>query len=213
MSATKVDIVMPDGNEKELIGMAKRLGYTHLILAYDLGNKNEAQKLRENIDGLQGAGVALLLGLITKAQEIDKATGLCDIVLYKADGNDRQAMERSARGIIFGLELVERKDSMHARRSGLNHVLCRICHEKEKMVAFSFGDVLGASSWQRAIILGRMMQNSDFCRRFKVRTSIASFAREPYGMRAPHDLIAWGIALGMHPKDAKDSVSLDYTQS
>jgi RNase P/RNase MRP subunit p30 len=55
-----------------------------------------------------------------------------------------------------------------------------------------------------------MMQNIDFCRKYKIKTAIASFARNPYEMRGPRDLMSFGIVLGMHPKEANDSLDSVY---
>ena len=50
------------------------------------------------------------------------------------------------------------------------------------------------------------MQNVRFCRKYKVNTVIASFASKPEEMRSAHDLISFGISIGMHPKQAKESL-------
>ena len=45
-------------------------------------------------------------------------------------------------------------------------------------------------------------------KKYKVKTLIASFASDPYGMRAPNDLASFFVSLGMHPKEAKDSLEV-----
>jgi len=92
----------------------------------------------------------------------------------------------------------------------LDQVTCKLARDNGKLVAFSFASILNSTGRQRAKLLGRMMQNIRFCRGFKVRTVTASFATSPFGMRSSHDLKAFGISLGMHPLDAKLSLSNAY---
>ena len=40
------------------------------------------------------------------------------------------------------------------------------------------------------------MQNIDLCRKYKVKMLIASFAKDPSGMKSPHDLISLFKVLG-----------------
>ena len=51
------------------------------------------------------------------------------------------------------------------------------------------------------------MQNIRFARKFKFELAIASFATSPDKMRSPHDLKAFLITLGMHPKESKESLT------
>jgi RNase P/RNase MRP subunit p30 len=53
-----------------------------------------------------------------------------------------------------------------------------------------------------------MAQNIVFCRKFKVPTLIASFARTPFELRNPSDLASFFTVLGMHPEEAKKALGL-----
>ena len=50
---------------------------------------------------------------------------------------------------------------------------------------------------KKDILIGRMIQNIKLCKKFKVKTAIASFASSPYGMRSPHDISSFFRILGM----------------
>ncbi len=194
-----IDIVFPNGNEKEFIELAEKLSYTHIVFVYDEPNRIPKEKLKSKIK--------VLAGLVAGDKEIQKAKKYADIVLVKSSGNDRWVLEKSQADILFGLEEVQKKDFMHHRASGLNQVLCRIASKKGKTIAFPFSTVLNAKGMLRAQLIGKMMQNIRFCRKFKVKTVLASFAKTPYEMRASPELIAFSISMGMHPKEAKDSLS------
>jgi RNase P/RNase MRP subunit p30 len=193
------DIVFPRGNEEEFIEIAEKLGYSAIIFAY-----GKTDKLPES---MPNSKLKIFTAIVCEEKEIQKAKNKADIVLVKSTGNDRWVLEKSKADVLFGLEEVHRKDFMHHRASGLNQVLCRIAAKKGKKIGLSFSSVLNSGSMLRAQIMGKMMQNIRFCRKFKVGMVIASFAKKPYEMRSPGELMAFGISLGMHPKEAKDSMS------
>ncbi len=86
--------------------------------------------------------------------------------------------------------------------------VARLAKKNDVAIGFSFNSVLNSSGMLRAQIIGRMQQNISLCRKYKNKTVIASFARNPYEMRAPGDLMAFFVAIGMHQKEAKDGLNL-----
>jgi RNase P/RNase MRP subunit p30 len=191
------DIVFPNKNEKEFIAMASLLGYSDLCFAYEK---------EKNLSNLQAkTKVNLHSAIITDAKNVKKAKKLADVVIVKA-ANNRHIIEKAKPDIIFGLEESPAKDFIHHRNSGLNHVLCELARINKVMVGFSFNFILKTKGMLRSQIIGRMSQNIRLCRKYKVTTAISSFATNPYEMRSPHDLIAFGITLGMHPSEAKKSL-------
>lgn len=193
------DIVFPDRNEKEFLEIAEKLGFEALVFVYDNPNKIPQK--------LPASKLKTKTALLAKEKEIQKPRNKAELILYKSTGNDRWVFEKSEADIIFGLEEAQKKDFMHHRASGLNQVLCRIASKKGKIIAIPFSAILSSKGMLRAQLIGKMMQNVRFCRKFKVMTALASFAKTPYQMRAPAELTAFGITLGMHPKEAKDSLS------
>jgi RNase P/RNase MRP subunit p30 len=130
-------------------------------------------------------------------------------VVTKAGFDSREVIEKSKTDVLFGLEEAGRKDFVFSRNSGLNHVLCRLAKEKSVMIGFAFSSILNSKNKQ--IIIGRMKQNIRLCSKYKADAVIASFAKDPFGMRSPHDLAAFFLCLGMGPEAVKrafESVSL-----
>ena len=109
--------------------------------------------------------------------------------------------------MIFGLEDVSRKDFIHHYGSGLNQVLAKFANLTGKSIAFSFSMLLNAKGKKKAILMSRVSQNIRFCRKYKVDMVTASFANNPYNMRAPNDIMATMRILGMNGSEAKQSVS------
>ena len=123
---------------------------------------------------------------ISSLSQKAKAKGI--LTLCQSEGYlfDKFVLERTSVDIMFDFELLHAKDHLHYRRSGLNQVLCKIAHDNGKMIAFSFRSLLNSKN--KALLLGRMMQNVRFCRKYKVKTLLASFAKNEYEVRK--DLIA-----------------------
>ncbi len=184
-----IDVCFPKNNEEEFVNIAKRLGTDTLIFVYDDPKKFYNKKSSINI----------LNALITTAKNVVKARNKSDLVLLKSDGiNDRLAFEQTKPDIIFNLEEVQRKDFIHQRASGLNHIHAKLANKNQIIIGFSFNSLLKNTGIERARIIGRMIQNIEICRKYKVNVGIASFATQPYELRNLHDMEAFFITLGMN---------------
>ena len=183
-----IDIVIPKNNEEELLAIAKKLGYSGLLFIYDKTKKSNLKNCKT--------------GLICKnSHEINKNKGKIDFILANNEigYNDKRV------DFVFDLEKNSKKDYIHHRGSGMNHVTAKQLAQNKTSLAFDFNSVL--KSKQKDKIIGKMMQNVMLCRKYKVKTIIASFATSPYEMRAAKDLISFGITLGMNPGEAKKAVN------
>ncbi|MSR85917.1 hypothetical protein EXS74_00810 [Candidatus Woesearchaeota archaeon] len=101
--------------------------------------------------------------------------------------------------ILLDPHLGNRKDFMHQRNSGLNHVLCSLAKENNVAIGFSFSNILHAE--KRGVLLGRIMQNILLCRKYKIPMVIGSFAKEEWDVRNEKDLQAFFQVLGMTGKE------------
>ena len=186
-----IDIVFPDKNEEEFVQMAKRLGISGLIFAY----KNKA-------DFYNGKEPNIANALLVEPKNIQKARAINAPAICLAS---REAIERGA-DIVYGFELQEAKEHTHYRASGLNQVLCKLATDKKARIGFSFSIISAYTGQKRAVLLGRLMQNIIFCRKYKTPMKIASFATEPYEMRAPAELTAFFQQLGMQQSEIQSAL-------
>lgn len=177
-----IDIVFPNKNEKEFLEIAEKLGYKSIVFAYN--------------------GKVPNLDLKTKLKVYTVGNG-GDLRIAKSTGDDRAVIEKMDFDLIFGLEEIQKKDFMHHRASGLNQVLCNIAHKRKVIIAFSMSSLLNSKGMLRSQIMGRMMQNIRFCRKYKVISAFCSFACSPYQMRSPNDIIALAESIGMSPGEAR----------
>ncbi len=130
-------------------------------------------------------------------KEIESARNKKLKTVFKADSEEmlRFALEKNGVDIIYGMESINPKDSLHFVRGGLDQVLCNIAAEKEKILAFSFADILNSSD--RAKLLARIMFNVKLCKKYKVQMMLSSFAGSREEMRSAKDLQALGRVLGI----------------
>jgi len=187
------DIVFPDKNEQEFISLAQTLGYKELIFVYD--NPSKFYK--------KSSQVGITNALLCAPRKVQNCKA--DLVFVQSSPEDRFVIEKTKADLLFGFESIAAKDKTHQRVSGLNHILCRFAAQTGKKLAFDFNMILKARN--KAVLLGRMKQNIKLCRKYKVKTVIASFAKDPLEMRSPKDLQSFFVLLGMHPAEAKKSLA------
>lgn len=141
---------------------------------------------------------AMLKGKTKKdlLKEIEKAKNKKLKTVYRADSEDllRFVLERTSVDIVYGMESIHPKDSLHYVRGGLDQVLCWLAAEKGKTLAFSFAEIL--NSTDKAKLLARMMFNIKLCKKYKVSIVFCSFASYPEEMRSAKDLQALGRVFG-----------------
>src|SRR3989338_9561715 len=65
----------------------------------------------------------------------------------------RKVIERKQIKILLNPHLLSVKDSLHYRRSGLDHILCNVMHKNNVAMAFTL------NSLNNYIEIGRLMQN------------------------------------------------------
>ncbi len=184
----KFDVVIPNGNEKELLVRAKLLGIDKLIAIYPK---------------LKGASNLCIKGLLIDPMKYPRKAPKGELTFVK--GGDRHVFEKLRPRVIFALEELVKKDKTHFRLSGLTDVECKLAKKNKIAIGFSLDSILH-SKLPRQVILGRIMQNIRFCRKYKVEIFIATFASRVQDMRAPHDLKALMISLGLRPGETTTSL-------
>lgn len=167
-----IDIVFPKDNEKEFISIAEKLGLAGLLFVYDK---------KKDISHLQKETKLKLFA--TTAKKVVKNTG-----------DARNLLEKSKNILIYNLEDQE-KDFTKIRNSGLNEVHCELARKNNILVGFSLSSIL--NSKRKSIVMGRMMQNIMLCRKKKVRMIMASFANDPWKMRAESELQGLAKEMGL----------------
>lgn len=200
-----MDIAIPSNNENEFIEIAEKLGYNELYFLYNFNNYLEKkEKLQLNKTKLKlNIGILVDFNNVFKIKNKIKDKNFFTVI--KNTDDNRKIIEKSCVSLIHSLETDNKLDFMHQRASGLNQIMCKFAKQNKVNIGFSFKSIL--QSKNKSQILGRISQNIRLCRKYKVKTTIASFAEKPFEMRAPRDLISLFITLGMTQTEAQNSLS------
>lgn len=110
---------------------------------------------------------------------IDKASNYFQfiLVLGTSDEVNRVALEHKKVFALVAPEFSRANDFLYQRNSGLNHVLCKIAKEKNKLIVFRFSDIQGTET-QKALLLGRMAQNLKLCKKYHVNYLFSNFSSD-----------------------------------
>ena len=197
------DIVMPKNNEEEFIEIACRLTFKKIVFLYD---PNEySQEKQQKLMHIKSRNMHIETGFIANPKNISKALGQSKLIAAKSSDKDRILIESKKVNLIYGFEETQKRDYMHQRASGLNHVICGLAKKNNVAIGFSYSSLLGKNNSH--LLIGRMMQNISLCRKYRVKTIIGSFSSNPYEMRAPHDIISLFTLLGMDSKSLTNSIN------
>jgi|SRR3989344_3060293 len=212
-----MDFVFPDDNEEELLDAAVSFGYSSLCFCYGYSNtlaKKDISARLKKLKAYETKKIKIYCALMAEDKSIQNLNkNEFDLLILKADKNLQNTLTRFSRKIdlIYSSESVSGNDSLHSRKSGFNHVLCNIMKENDIGMIVSLNDLtslMHSDSKRFATFLGRISQNIRLAKKYKLKLKFASFATDKYGMRSRHDMIALLIMLGMHPKEAKNALSI-----
>jgi len=120
---------------------------------------------------------------------------------YLADyDKKRDYIKRNKIKILLNPHLVSKKDSLHFRNSGLDHILCKMMNEGSIAMAVSLDKI------SNYVEIGRIKQNIRLCRKYNVKMLFFTFADNIYSLRARLDILAFLEVLGMTPGEAKNAL-------
>ncbi|MBI2040743.1 MAG: hypothetical protein HYT16_01450 [DPANN group archaeon] len=200
-------IVIPSGNEKELLEKAIALSITNVMFLYQTKNSNELNEKKKKF----GANV----GILFKPKNISDAKKINEKLYLEADliaatSQDekiiRALCENPMVDVVFGVATSFGKDALDYRRSGINAILANLMKQNKQSYAISFANILNEIGTKRAKLLGREMQNVQLTHR-KVPLIIASFATKPEEMRIMENLSALLRILGANYPQSKAATS------
>ena len=201
-----MEFVFPNGNEKGFIDIALKLCIKKICFLYDSHEYIIKKKQGKQAVGadLSRDGLGVEIGLLVKSNDIGVASTHCKFLAAKSSDNDRALIEGKKIRLIYGFEESARRDYMHQRASGLNHVLCELCSRNNVAVGISYGMLLNADSESCCVLMGRIMQNIRLCQKYKVKIVVGSFSGNPFDLRSPHDLRSLLANLGMQQRQARE---------
>lgn len=177
---TFTDIIIPTMPEHKYLEILQRLGTKQAIFLYEKNNKKTFETLQKKYD------IKIRTGLINSKQQhplnITKGT--------------RHNVDRYKYKLHSDFEHLNKKDSMHYRKSGMNQVIGKIMKEKNKTYIINHSKI--TTSKNPHIILGKIILNLKIARKYGFNVAIASMAKKPKHLRSKEQLKSMIAMLGYH---------------
>ena len=143
-------------------------------------NEKDYEKVRREIDKLASKG----RNIVVQGQTIEF---------------NRKVLENK-KVVALILSHKDKKDRLKQRDSGLNQVLCKIARDKDKLILIDLKEIIESKEQEKALILGRLMQNIMLLKKYNVKTGIINKSG-----RDEHDIFSLLLTLGASTKFAKDT--------
>ncbi len=178
------EIVFPKNNEEEFIGIASRIGIKNIIFIYDIGDFKNAEEKVKTIN----TNIGIETGIIVTQKSLKKAASLSKFLIAKSSPFDRLMIESKKMKLIYGFEELGKKDFMHQRASGLNHINAELARKNNTIIGFSYGSLIRHENPSK--LMGRIAQNMKICRKYRCKTLFASFSENPFDLRASYEVLS-----------------------
>lgn len=140
-----------------------------------------------------------------KSKDQLKSLNPKDLNIVLGGDLNREVLENRKVDVLLSPEISAKKDFLHHRNSGLNHILCKIAKKNKVAIGINFNDILNLNPVDRGLRIGRIMQNIRLCRKYKVNIIAGTYARNEYELRNLTDLVSFLESIGSTTKEAKDS--------
>jgi len=114
------------------------------------------------------------------------------------DAFNRRAVESLKIDYLVSPERGDKKDGLKQRDSGINHVVAKMAKEKGVSIVVDFAEISKLKGKDRALRLGRVIQNVKICRRAGCKIEI-------WGSGDEKALRSFGISLGMSTKQSSEA--------
>lgn len=184
------DICIPKNNEKEIIEVAKELGYSGVIFLY----------LPKKVKEIKSGELEVYTGLIIKGKNLSRIKKKDldkNIVVAQGDGSEevnKAILSNKNVDIVIDISSVKGREHTHYRKSTLNQVLAKLALKSKIAYAVNFNRILNEK--ERIKLIGRVKQNIKIFQQLKVQVMISSFATNKNELRNYSDLVSFARTLG-----------------
>ena len=122
------------------------------------------------------------------------------------DAFNRRAIETLRIDYLISPENNVSRDTLKQRDSGINHVVAKVAKEKGVKIVVDFSEVAKLKGKEKALRMGKVIQNIEICRKVGCGLKIASLATEKCSVVDEKGRVAFGISLGMSSEQSRDCV-------
>ncbi|MBR9692701.1 hypothetical protein GOV07_02085 [Candidatus Woesearchaeota archaeon] len=181
-------IIKPGENAQPRIEIARGLGHKEIVVLYTKHDKRNGK--------MTGTKSAILVTTMNQAKSLKKSY---DFIFAPCK---REFFESKFVDSILEPEDQKRLDFIHHRNSGLNQVLLKLCQptakRPAKRIITTTSLLLHAKS--PATLIGRMMQNAKWSKKYKVNYLVTSGARTKWEQRDAESIKALSRILNIGHK-------------
>ena len=203
------DIALPKNNEDEFVELAAKLGIKKICFLYDFDEHSCENTQKKLISIGNKSNLSIEAGFIVTQKNIGQASMQSKLLAVKSSSKDRFFIESKKIRIVYGFEEIFKRDTLHQRASGLNHIVCELCRKNGVAIGLPYGSLLNKNSQTSALLMGRLIQNISLCQKYNVKLLIGSFSDKPFDIRSPYDIISLLSLFGMDGKKIKESLSMN----
>lgn len=173
-----------DKKSKEVELQIKKLGFSEILFCKTIENikdidKEDAKKFDCYV--IKTNDLEQLRRCIDKSVNVLKKL----VVLGTSDEINRIALESKKTLGLLNPEIGRQKDYSSYRNSGLNHVLCKIARDNNKMIFISIDEL---NELKDPVVLGRVIQNIKLCNKFKAKWQFVNLASDVDGIKSAFEL-------------------------
>ncbi len=202
----------PFGGEssvEDTIDFAKRLGWNGIAFCCFADSIEIIGQQRKIVDNLKTKDFDVVLGAEIKADGVEDLHSAIDRtrrkveILIVSGGNldvNRAALETNQVDMLSHPEN-QRNDS------GIDLVMAKLAADNNVSIELNFREVLNSYRKVRVHVLSHMRHNLKLAKKFGFPVTITSGAYSKWELRAPRELAAFGINLGMRVEESFQSLS------
>ena len=186
------DICIPQNNEKEIVKLAKDLGYSGAIFLYPLNKLKEVKAKDFEVFTstlIEGKRISQI-----RKKDLKKV----EFVVAKGDGEEstiKAILSNRNVDFIIDISSVKGREHTHYRKSTLNQVLAKKALVSKIGYIINFNRLLNEE--KKVKLMGRIMQNIKIFQKFKVPILISSFATNKYELRNYDNLVSLARFMGV----------------
>lgn len=191
---------------KKTVGMARKLGWSGLVLVTNWTNEKDLEKFKKSIKKPKGFDLAIGVEIKDKPNRIKelarKLRKKAELILVHGGDLEvnRAAVETPEVDILLHPEF-ERQDS------GLDHVMVKLAKKNNVAIEFGFSDILHSYKKTRSSVIQKLTKNARLVKKYKAPFVLTSGAFSEWGLRSPSELISFGRVLGLKDPEIKGAMS------
>lgn len=126
-------------------------------------------------------------------------------VKSQEDFFNRRIIDTCKINYLVSPELNPNKDTLKQRSSGINHVVAKEAAKKGIKILINFSEINLLNKKDKAIVISRIIQNIQICRKANCGIRIATFAKNKNELKTENELKSFLSSLGASSQQVADS--------